>query len=260
MAVSATVVPVVVAVITTVTSLVMFVANRQENARQEESRRTMQQELEEFKAALAKRAADESKASDALALVARYREPLLRAAYDLQSRLYNALRGPGIRGVEADYIERSTLFVIADFLGWLEIIRRDMQFLDLGAERHTRELNARVASVQDLLASTTRLADPYYLYRSEQRAIGELMLAPIAGTSARPGPRYETIGYAEFCRRLGDPEFAAWFARLTRQMPLMSASRAPRLVEVQRALIDLIDQLDPEHVRYTDYRSKLGEG
>ncbi len=42
-------------------------------------------------------------------------------------------------------------------------------------------------------------------------------------------------------------------------MALMSASRAPRLIEVQRALIDLIDQLDPEHVRYTDYRSKLGE-
>ncbi len=40
----------------------------------------------------------------------------------------------------------------------------------------------------------------------------------------------------------------------------MSASRAPRLVEVQHALIDLINLLDQSNLRYPEYRGKPGEG
>ncbi|MBS1695040.1 MAG: hypothetical protein JST91_22750 [Actinobacteria bacterium] len=61
---------------------------------------------------------------------------------------------------------------MADFLGWLEIIRRDMQFLDLGAVDQTRELNTRIAEIQRRLSSTTDMVDPYYLYRANSAPSG----------------------------------------------------------------------------------------
>ncbi len=72
-------------------------------------------------------------------ITSRYREPLVRAAFDLQRRIYNIVRG-GFMGrhlgvadeEEHRYARMSTLFVFAEYLGWVEIVRRGVQFLDLG--------------------------------------------------------------------------------------------------------------------------------
>lgn len=276
-----TMIPVILALISAVTSVSLFFLNRAENARrdveqrdaeciaaefrdkqlrdQEEFRAGLTKEIEEHRALLDKRAKAERKAEDAEELFAKYRDPLLQAAYDLQSRLYNALGDIGLGGVDDEYVRTSTPFLLADFLGWVEITRRDMQFLDLGAERPTRELNKKLAAIKGTLATTTRLAgDPYFIYRADQRGIGELMMVPVAGAGTRPGPRYETIGYAEFCIRMKDPEFAGWFRSFGAEFPPQSRDRAPRLVELQWALIDLIDLLDPEFLRYSEFRSKIG--
>ena len=169
-------------------------------------------ELEELRDALAPKREAATKSEEAKRLVAKYRDPLLQSAFDLQSRIYNVLRPGGFRGGgDPDYFQLNTLFLLAEFLGWLEIIRREMQFLDLGAAPATKELAQRLEYVQDLLASTSRWRDAYYVYRGEQRAMGEVMLSP-GEESASWGPRHRCIGYAEFVTRQGDPDFAKWFA------------------------------------------------
>ncbi|MEQ3554018.1 hypothetical protein WIS52_26395 [Pseudonocardia nematodicida] len=46
------------------------------------------------------------------------------AAYDLQRRIYDIIER-GFRGTRnSDYFATSTRYVVAEFLGWLEIIRR----------------------------------------------------------------------------------------------------------------------------------------
>jgi hypothetical protein len=78
------------------------------------------------------------KASRLEQVMSRYRDPLLSAAFDLQSRIFNVVVGNFwvyIRsGNQEDqtYAINSTLFVIAQYLAWAEALRRGVQFLDLG--------------------------------------------------------------------------------------------------------------------------------
>jgi hypothetical protein len=73
-------------------------------------------------------------------VLTRYREPLAAAAFDLQSRLYNILRLDFFEKFGND-IERSedavetTLLRLAQYFGWTEILRRDIQFLSRGARQ-----------------------------------------------------------------------------------------------------------------------------
>jgi hypothetical protein len=61
--------------------------------------------------------------------ISRYREPLARAAYDLQSRLYNILEHSLISAYfdngderERAYVVDNTVFLVAQYLAWTEII------------------------------------------------------------------------------------------------------------------------------------------
>jgi hypothetical protein len=201
-----------------------------------------------------------TKADEAARVVARYRDPLLRSAYDLQSRIYNVYRPGGFRGGrDPEYFRLNTLFLFAEFLGWLEIIRREVQFLDIGAVQETRNLSRMLQEVQDQMSTTSRLRDNVYLYRGHQRAIGELMLMPVEGHTTA-GPRYECMGYAAFVAALEDPAFAKWFTRLGDAVDRLrddERNRPERLVRVQHALIDLINLLDPDRDRFAHNRDRL---
>lgn len=81
-------------------------------------------------------------------LLSRYRDPLLLAAYDLQSRLYNIVVRDFVDLLQKGdqdqqtYAVDSTLFVIAQSLGWVEALRRGVQYLDLGTSRTVASLSA----------------------------------------------------------------------------------------------------------------------
>jgi hypothetical protein len=234
---------------------------RSEQAKELEGQRLAQdKELEDFREAIAQRRSAAEKAIDADELVAKYRNPLLRSAFDLQSRIYNVYRPGGFRGrADPEYFRLNTLFLFADFLGWLEIVRRELQFVDLGAVDATRKLARTIDHVQDRLASTSTLRDGLYIYRGHQRAIGEVMLSAVE-RNIGSGPRHECMGYAAFVEAQQRPEFARWFERLGEAvMRLPDAPEKPkRLIEVQHALIALIDFLDPDALRFDrQYRGKL---
>jgi len=190
-------------------------------------------------------------------LLARYRDPLLGAAYDLQSRLYNIVRGdfleeylgssePGAR----EYARDSTLWLIGQYLGWTEILRREVQFLDLGEASDNRRLQACLHRVTKAFAADdAALAQVFRLFRAEQRAIGELMIAP-----ADAQGRVTCVGYADFTVRVRQDPLRPWFARLERDLEQIAEMPldCPRLVHLQRALIGLIDLLDADRIRYPD--------
>src|SRR5262249_840293 len=67
-------------------------------------------------------------------IVSRFREPLAQAAFELQGRLYNILRQGLIdvyfdNGTEREraYVVGSTSYLIAQYFGWTEIIRAEIQ-------------------------------------------------------------------------------------------------------------------------------------
>jgi hypothetical protein len=193
----------------------------------------------------------ETKAETLEALMSRYREPLLQTAFDLQSRIWNIIEQEFLetyyfsdQGKERGYARDNTLYVFAEYLGWSEILRREVQFLDLGDEERNREFNDRRDAVRRTLLTDDHPA-PFRLFNGQQRGIGELMLCP---SPAGEDVRQECLGYAAFTRRLQDPEFASWFAGLREDLDLIAREpghHEERLRALQGALIDLIEFLDP---------------
>lgn len=207
-----------------------------------------------------------TKEEQADAVRARYRDPLLGAVFDLQSRLYNIvakrflvryLLGDDERG--RAYAVENTLHVLAEYLGWVEILRREIQFLDLGEEVADRQWTASLERVRDTLARDD--VDPVLrLFRGEQRAIGELMtLAATSPDGARP---HECLGYARFATCRGEPEFARWFEQLAADLEVLAREpreHLERLLLLHNALIDVLDILDPGCRRFAaERRARLG--
>ena len=187
--------------------------------------------------------------------VARYREPLGRAAYDLQSRLYNILQQGLIKVYhdngsdrERSYVLDNTVFLIAQYFAWTEIIRRDIQFLDLGADENTRQL-ARLQDDVYFLWQTDKFSPLLRVFAGEQRAIGERMI--------RDGPRGpECIGYAMFLDETHKHRDELLNALRTdvRDFSTRLPEARPRLVAIQNAMIDLLDFLDPSYIRFPQER------
>jgi len=200
-------------------------------------------------------------------IAVRFREPLLQAAFNLQSRLYNIVRGGLLSRLQVDltaesdseYVIENTLHLIGQYFCWIEILRRESQFVDPRNVRRNSDIAALLESVRDTFADSEDLTGPLRVFRGEQRAIAEKMLVP-----AEPGlsgaPRWDAMGYARFIESRSDPAFDRWFAGMRRELTGLSAGRisnVDRLVEAQRALIDVVDLLDPDHHRITSCRARL---
>lgn len=179
-------------------------------------------------------------------VLARYREPLAVAAFDLQSRLFNILRLDffGLFGGEHERSEdalRTTLFRLAQYFGWTEILRRDIQFLSFPEADDTR----RVAHLQSEIAKRF-LSDGYggalMIWGDEQRALGERMIVEEHG-------KVLCMGYAAFRERC-EIAFAPWYARLREDLQKDAAHE--RLRDVQHLLCELVETLDTNRVRYAE--------
>lgn len=212
------------------------------------------------KALLQKQNQAEEKAAIANKIVEKYRNPILRTAYDFQSRLYNIVNHNFLQvyyhqsSYYKDYAIHSTLYVIAEYLGWIEILRREIQFLDLGDIEMNRRVENLIYKIsQALFSDATKMT--FCLFRGEQRAIGEIMLSSITLSQTQ---NYECIGFATFVQRLKEPEFSQWFVQLQQDIEKIANSEnridtelyEQRLIKLQHALIDLIDFLDENCIRF----------
>ena len=187
-------------------------------------------------------------------LLARYSEPLARAAFDLQSRLYNMYRQGFLTAssIPEPYRRMSTLWLYGQFLAWIEIVRREVQVIDFGDVRRTAELQRHLFDVVDIVASDSIPDAGFRIFRADQRAIGEGMVTERSTGELR---RSDSLGYAEFVHRMEtDPAFARWFAGLDGDITALvnGKSLGTRVVLTQRALVDLINFLDPDWIRFPD--------
>ena len=181
----------------------------------------------------------------------RFREPLGRAAYELQSRIFNIVKNGFLTAylVAPDDRARSyaidhTVFVVAQYFAWTELIRREIQFIDLGADGETRHL-AQLQHEIYAAWQTDRFPTPLRVFGGEQHAIGERMI--------REGPRGpQCMGFASFLDYLKgspDPLICAVRADIE-SLGIHLAEAIPRLTQLQHSLIDLVVFLDPEAVRF----------
>jgi len=197
----------------------------------------------------------EQRRHDARQLAARYHEPLARAAYDLQSRLFNILRRDlfGVHYTAGDarsraYVIDNSAFLLAQYFAWTEIARREVRFIDLGEDGATR----RLAELQDSLYGlfqSDRHGALLRVFAGEQRALGERMIVETPHGA-------ECLGYAAFLDRLklgADPLVEALRTDLQALGAGLDAARL-RLTDLQHALIDLLDFLDPQCQRFPRQR------
>jgi hypothetical protein len=176
-----------------------------------------------------------------------YREPLLAAAYELQARLHNILTNDFMKnyvledsGGKQEAALDSTLYVFAQFFGWSEIIRREVQFLRFASDTQTREISGLLLRVGE-----TFLTEDYgpqcMIWRVEQRGLGERMISP-AGTRAT------CIGYASFVEQRGT--MSRWLDPLEQDLKQLEDGGRRRLTELQHLLLELVQRLDPDRARY----------
>jgi hypothetical protein len=204
---------------------------------------------------LSHRLADEREerieAQSALKAAERVYEPLAQSAAELQSRIYNIVETgwvPLMKRYEShgDYALVSTAFLFAHYFGWIEA-RRQAVLSSSGEGGRDLEVQKLI---DDVLKTLRRSEDSegFLFFTTEQRAIGELMLSWENIAKARI-PR--VMGYAEFVGRFrGDETFRQWFSPINAGMGLVSQGDVRRLVDIQRALVALIDKLDPKR-KYT---------
>ena len=178
-------------------------------------------------------------------VLTRYREPLAAAAMDLQSRCYNVVNldffgrfGSGHERHDDALV--TTLFRLAQYFGWTEILRREIQYLSFPEEQDTRRVTQLQGEISRRLASSDA-DEPLMIWADEQRAIGERMIV-------REDGKAYCMGYARF-RDDYDACFAALFKRT--RPDLTDADAQPRLRDVQRLLCELVATLDPRHLRYS---------
>ncbi|MFF9899127.1 hypothetical protein [Streptomyces longispororuber] len=188
--------------------------------------------------------------------MASYHDPLLWSVHDLRSRLVSIteddLFGRFMEAGEdrAAYALRHTMFVLAEYLGWVEILRRSVSFIDLGDQRRNQRLMEHLSLIRQVLFARDLDAPLRVLY-GYQRAIGELMIVPDAATDGRAS---RCLGFAQFTALLErDENFREWFSPL--EQSVFELAQDPqrgisRLKALESQLAELIDFLDPDRLRF----------
>jgi hypothetical protein len=188
----------------------------------------------------------------ALKAAERVYEPLAMAAAELQSRIYNIVETGWVPLVQrykthGDYAVTSTAYLFANYFGWIEA-RRQAVLSSSGEGGRDIAVQRLIDTVLQTLRRSEH-SEGFLFFTTEQRAIGELMLTWETGTDGARIPH--VMGYASFAKRFRDDEdFRRWFTPVDSGMELVAGGDNRRLIEIQRALVALIDALDPKR-KYT---------
>ncbi|GLC34117.1 hypothetical protein PLESTB_000839200 [Pleodorina starrii] len=211
-------------------------------------------------------------------LMKQYKKPLLQSAFDLQSRLANQIKFNFLYQFAQkksdrhhEYARLNTAFVIAEFLGWLEVIRQEIVFI-VGRGNQTPKLNLIIDAIKfqftgdkDVQGNSKSDKNAFegnwevlQLFAGELRAIGEVMITERSYDDGQRGTNLSVIGYAEFARRLKKQDKKASATDKLHQAVLspllvyidglmtMDSTEAPtrRMAMLQVLLCKLIDVLD----------------
>ncbi len=184
---------------------------------------------------------------EARTVLERHRDPLLAAAYELQARLHNILCNRftedyvlGNKAGKQEAALESTLYVFAQFFGWREIIRREIQFLRFLKDEETREVAQLLRDVGEAFL-TDEYGPQFMIWRVEQRGLGECMIVTSDGKPT-------CMGFATFVGQRATMK--EWLDPLERDLRQMNEDGRARLTRLQHLLLELVQKLDEDRTRY----------
>jgi hypothetical protein len=184
---------------------------------------------------------------EARAVLDHYRKPLLGSAVELKRRIGNIRHNRFLGYLEsndhrAEIAVQSTLYRLAAYLGWREVLARHLTYMDYEDQEETKLV------VQHLEDVGTQLATDRYdfidgrhrlmLWKEEQRAVGGLM-----ATQNPAG----VIGFELFTEYYDD-RFAQWLDPIAADLRLPGIESSERLKHLADSLERLITNLDIEKV------------
>ncbi|KAE9364929.1 hypothetical protein N431DRAFT_430541 [Stipitochalara longipes BDJ] len=192
--------------------------------------------------------------SEAKALLHKYRDPLMLAAYDLQSRLWGLIQQNLLRYIEdenmKDLVYVYTAFLVGQYFSWTYILRRQAQFVRFSSDTTNTTLNQILDTItNEFSLDRHQGGDPFMLWRGQQMAIGEMM-------TISENEQLYCMGFAVFATKYhGDPAFKKWFQPIEDGITLLVDEMARgntvsnyRLRRLQHLLVDLILLLDAERL------------
>jgi hypothetical protein len=206
---------------------------------------------------------------DLASIVKKYSSPILLAAADLQDRLWHLTQNqakassPILLEQEASRQKSSlwpmtrrhyltgTLYLFARYFAWVEILRREVQFLDFGATELTERFSKKLKDVERALAetdlqqfSTVEIKADRQIFQLQQVMIGQLLMVD-------NDDGLFCLSYADFMERFDDPfstqdDFVALTDLVTRAVAGNENDFClTRCIFLLNSLVDLIDFLDP---------------
>lgn len=211
------------------------------------------------------------------ALYGKYRDPIVFSAVELAMRLNEAclehpadfLAGSVLSGISPEpshssvrdpyyfhYKFQSTIYRFAAFLGWLELYRQDLVFLDVRRNKKNTDLQKLLHEIrEDFAAGTLNCADDWgcwsdaLIFREDQRAVGEAMITITNGIRT-------VMGYGAFVAMLEDESNPGykWLRVVTNFLVDPGSAKDFRLVRYERLighLVDLVKTLDEKRLPET---------
>ncbi|MCA1628939.1 MAG: hypothetical protein LC785_00550 [Acidobacteria bacterium] len=163
-----------------------------------------------------------------------------------------------------------SVYRLSAFLGWLELYRQDITFLNSGEPDKRNYLDGNIEKIRNDLENDKLNRAPdrekwtdALILREEQRAIGETMILSEGGTKI-------VIGYGKYCDLFnpltgGGQDY--WIEKATNfflvQESALRDFRPERIKHLIVHLVDLIELLNPERIRgnlsewRTEYKRSL---
>ena len=187
----------------------------------------------------------------------KFRDPLLLATLEVTGRMIEiALESPvnfleksllkatpeRMTANSADdlYFQRykfvSTIYRLSGWLGWVELYRQEVAFLDSGSQETNRDFELHLEAIRSCLAdghlndaeNWLDWADSL-IFREEQRAIGESMIDPL---------KRAVVGYGSFYDRfiaVGTGAGSTWINVATNFLTDLKSVSDPKTLDFRRA-------------------------
>ena len=182
-----------------------------------------------------------------------FRNPLMIACFDLQSRIYNVVNNHFydvyfLNGDETsrEYVLQNTSYVISQYFGWIELIRREVQFIDIEGQDDTKKLTNLMDDIVECWG-TDKHGQAFRIFAGDQRAIGEMMVEK--NENAESG----VIGYKKYIdnmKTINSNPFRKLITDIAK-LEVNSQESIQRLRMIQHALIELLEFLDPKYERFS---------
>lgn len=216
---------------------------------------------------------------EVIAVKRKYRTPILLAAEELRNRLGNIIKN--IKLIEKDgwlkydppgYYYISTLYVVGQFFGWLQILRRTVVYLDFTSTKETRQFERFLDAIEKSFsdpglfqgASTTNFSTTTkdrWVFSFILQAVGDVMVLD-------EEENFRTIKYATFHERFATHDennsFKQWLHFVGQLFQDLKEGdlRFRRIVAIYLTLSAFIKHIDPNHLRTklpVDYWDLLSE-